>query len=100
MNTEQLQTQLMQAIAYHFDKDAIRPGVVTSSLRNGKIYASVVRYGKQFSGGKQVVAKAQGRELSEVLTSLSAEFLSTITKDNPVEGLKQLVTEKSKKSDK
>lgn len=97
MNTEQLQTQLMQAVAYHFDKDAVRPGVVTSSLRNGKIYASVVRYGKQFSGGKQVVAKAQGTELKEVLTSLSTEFLATVaTKPSPVEALKQLVSDKKK----
>jgi hypothetical protein len=97
MNTEQLQTQLMQAVAYHFDKDAVRPGVVTSSLRNGKIYASVVRYGKQFSGGKQVVAKAQGTELKEVLTTLSTEFLTAVaSKPSPVEALKQLVSDKKK----
>ncbi len=97
MNTEQLQTQLMQAVAYHFDKDAIRPGVVTSSLRNGKIYASVVRYGKQFTGGKQVVCKVQGADLKDVLTDLSVEFLSTVAvKSNPVESLKQLVADKKK----
>lgn len=97
MDTEQLHTQLMQAVSFHFDKDAIRPGVVTSSLKSGKIYASVVRYGKQFPGGKQVVAKAQGKTVSEVLTSLSSEFLSVITpKNNPVENLKQLVSEKKK----
>jgi hypothetical protein len=99
MNTEQLQTQLMQAVAYHFDKDAIRPGVVTSSLRNGKIYASVVRYGKQFSGGKKVVVKASGSELKEVLTTLSTEFLSTIAgTPSPVDALKSLVSDKPKKS--
>lgn len=99
MNTEQLQTQLMQAVAYHFDKDAIRPGVVTSSLRNGKIYASVVRYGKQFSGGKKVVVKASGSELKEVLTTLSTEFLSAIAgTPSPVDALKSLVTDKPKKS--
>lgn len=98
MNTEQLQTQLMQAVAYHFDKDAIRPGVVTSSLRNGKIYASVVRYGKQFSGGKKVVVKASGSELKEVLTTLSTEFLTSIAgTPSPVDALKSLVTDKSKK---
>lgn len=99
MNTEQLQTQLMQAVSHHFDKDAVRPGVVTSSLRNGKIYASVVRYGKQFSGGKQVVAKVQGTELKEVLLELSTKFLDTIDHKptNPVDSLKQLVSDKSKK---
>ena len=98
MDTEQLHTQLMQAVSYHFDSDAIRPGVVTSSLKSGKIYASVVRYGKQFPGGKQVVAKAQGSNLGEVLVSLSTEFLDAITpKNNPVEGLKKIVSDKKNK---
>lgn len=97
MNNTDLQTQLMQAVSYHFDKDAIRPGVVTSSLRSGKIYASVVRYGKQFVGGKQVVAKAQGDELKEVLTNLSQAFLATVSPaPNPVESLKKLVSDKAK----
>jgi len=97
MNTDQLQLQLMEAVSHHFDKDAIRPGILTSRLRNGKVYASVVRYGKQFTGGKKVVCKAQGTELKDVLKELSVEFLNTVAlTPSPVDTLKELVSEKKK----
>jgi len=99
MSTDQLHVQLMQAISWHFDKDAIRPGVVTSSLRSGKIYSSIVRYGSQFSGGKKVVVKSTGSDLKEVLVDLSNQFLATLDNSlkNPIDHLKDLVSDKSKK---
>ena len=48
---------LAKAVSFTFKDDKTSPGIV-SELRNGKWYASVVRYTKGFAKDKQIAFKS------------------------------------------
>lgn len=89
-----LLSSLIRAVAYTFNEDATRPGVIISSLRDGSVYASVVRYGKGegFKNGKLVVCKVNMSDVNSALTLLSEEFLKvTRPKLNPIDELRSIL---------
>lgn len=85
MNNEILSLKLLEdlsaAVSFYFINDHISPSVLVSTLKNGKIYTSIVRYGNfdhiDYSGvkGKLVVCKAVENSLLQSLKSLSNAFL-------------------------
>lgn len=95
--TEQLLENLTKAVAYAYRKDGTSPGVLISNLKDGSVYASIVRYGKDFPKGKQVVCNANATTVPSALSSLSKKFLTqvVITK-NPIDALKELVNGETK----
>jgi len=91
---DQLLVSLSKAVSYTFIKDGTCPGVVVSTLRNGSIYASVVRYGsgEGFKNGKLVVCKCEASDVDTALKSLSDKFLKIAQPEpNPVDILRNLV---------
>lgn len=91
---DQLLDNLIKAVSYTFSKDAIRPGVLISILRDGSIYSSVVRYGSGdgYKSGKKVVCKCTAATVEDAAKGLSSEFLKTIdSKPNPIDSLKELL---------
>lgn len=91
---DQVLATLTKAVSYTFRKDAICPGVLFSTLKNGSIYASVVRYGTGdgFKNGKSVVCKVNASDVETALTSLSKEFLSAVQQEpNPIDALRDMV---------
>jgi hypothetical protein len=91
---DQLLSGLSKAVSYTFRKDGTRPGVLVSTLRDGSVYASVVRYGSGdgFKNGKLVVCKVNASDVETAIKSLSDEFLKIAQPDpNPIDVLRTLV---------
>lgn len=76
--------KLTKAVCFTFNKDATRPGVTISHLRNGSYYCSIVRHLKT---GKLVVLKSSKPSLQEVLTDVSSMFLETYKVRDPMQDL-------------
>lgn len=92
---EILLTKLNKAVSYRFVEDVICPGVLFSTLKNGTIYASVVRYGREFDNGKLVVCKVKASDHMSALIGLTQEFLSenSVQVRNPLDELTDFVEE-------
>jgi len=95
MEFEKLLEKLTKAVSYTYVTDSICPGVLFSTLKNGSVYASIVRYGNQFDNGKLVVCKVRASDHISALTGLTQEFLSlSVTPvKNPVDELNDFVNE-------
>ena len=89
----ELLKKLSKAVSYTFRKDGTCPGVLVSTLKDGSIYASVVRYGSGdgFKNGKMVVCKSVAPDIDTAISNLSDQFLDGFTVEpNPVEALRQI----------
>ena len=88
----ELLKKLSKAVSYTFRKDGTCPGVLVSTLKDGSIYASVVRYGSGdgFKNGKMVVCKSVASDVDLALSSLADQFLDGAVLDNPIEALRQI----------
>lgn len=97
-DSEKLLTQLSAAVSFFYKDDAICPGVVISTLKNGLVYASVVRYNPAWHAHKKVVCHVSQTNLSEALNSLSRLFVEhtnqSKTPTNPLDALKATVANK------
>lgn len=95
---ESLLTQLSAAVSFFYKEDAICPGIVISTLRNGQIYASVVRYNSAWVSHKKVVCHVSKSSLPEALDSLSKLFIDHTNQSkaptNPLDVLKAAVVNK------
>lgn len=90
----ELLTKLTKAVSYAFRKDATCPGVLFSTLKDGSVYASIVRYGNDdgFKNGKKVVCKVSASDAETALNALSKEFLKTAQQEpNPIDVLRSMV---------
>ena len=90
--SDMLIEKLIEAVAYKFPQDGMRPGLTISKLRHG-YYCSVVRYP---TGGipkkKLVVAKAQANTLEEAIKGVVGDFLAVVDeKKTPVQELSELI---------
>lgn len=93
----QLLSKLSAAVSYQFSNDNVSPSVLVSTLKNGKIYTSIVRYGDfkvvDYSGvrGKMVICNAAGTSVEESLNHLATKFLYFIKNNkrevDPLEAL-------------
>ncbi len=85
-----LLNDLTKAVSYAFRKDATCPGVLVSTLKDGSIYSSVVRYGSEFKSGKKVVCKCVASDVDTALTGLSDAFLEVLDSEpvNPIDVLR------------
>ena len=89
MEIDQLLVKLSKAVSYAFRKDGTCPGVLVSTLKDGDIYVSIVRYGSQFPSGKKIVCKFQASNLKTALLEVSNEFVNEIKLDNnPIDDLR------------
>jgi len=89
MSTNNLLSQLSQAVSFSFPDDPTRPGIVISSLKDGQVYASVVRYGAKFVKGKQVVCSVYADSLDSAVTKLGESFLIKVqAPTNPIDVLR------------
>lgn len=89
----ELLKKLSKAVSYTFRKDGTCPGVLVSTLKDGTIYASIVRYGSGdgFKNGKMVVCKSVASDVETAISSLSDQFLDGIVVElNPIEALRQI----------
>jgi len=76
-------------VSFAFKEDSTSPGVVVSSLKDGRVYASVVRYGTKFSKGKQVVCSVYANNLDSAVSKLSESFLANVpVSTNPIDTLR------------
>lgn len=97
LTVDQLLGQLTKAVSYAYKKDGTSPGVLVSNLKSGKVYASIVRYGKDFPNGKKVVCNVTSDSVVSAISLLTGKFLTTVTVDkNPIDSLKDLVSNKGK----
>lgn len=97
ISDSELLVKLSAAVSYQFPNDRSTPSVLVSTLKNGKIYTSIVRYGDfkmvDYSGvkGKLVVCNATGNSLNEALKDLTRAFFYHIKANkrnlNPIEEL-------------
>ena len=95
VDTKQLIEAITRAIFYQFKKvEALKgpsPGLTISILPSGEFYASIIKYDGSIDS-KQVVAKATGSTLEDVLQSVSSQFLiSILVEKNPLDDLNELV---------
>lgn len=84
--------KLSRAVSYAYKEDAICPGIVISTLKNGSVYASVVRYGNDegFRNGKKVVCKCTSSDIESAILVLSDIFLDYLGETtNPIEILRE-----------
>jgi hypothetical protein len=90
MNT--LLSDLSKAVSYAFRTDATCPGVLVSTLKDGNIYASIVRYGNGdgFKNGKKVVCKCNSVDVETAISDLSDLFLLHLGEPdlNPIDSLR------------
>ena len=92
--SDQLLQSLSKAVSYTFRKDGTSPGVLVSTLKDGSVYASIVRYGAGvgFKSGKKVVCKCNASDVETALKSLTDEFLKVAQPEpNPLDKLRELV---------
>jgi hypothetical protein len=93
MNTETMIELVAKALTFKFDKDKTAPGVLVSQLKNGKYYASAVRYKSAFGRDKEVAFKASGETISEAINGLAKMIVAGSEKPtNPVDELRDLVS--------
>jgi len=89
----ELLKNLSRAVSYAYSKDATCPGVLISTLKDGSIYSSVVRYGNGdgFKNGKLVVCKCVSSDIERAIAGLSDSFLEQlkVEEPNPIEVLRQ-----------
>lgn len=92
-NTETLLKTLTKAVVFKYQNDPTTPGVTVASLRNGKFYASVVRYDGAIATGKKVVCNATADSIPDALKAVATKFLGTVKQGpkNPVDELDELV---------
>lgn len=92
---ENLLNKLSGAVSHYFKDDAIRPGVVISTLRDNSVYASIVRYNNAWSRGKKVVCNVKSPTLDGAVALLSKRFVEYIAEEqtttDPVEILKKAI---------
>ncbi len=92
---ENMLNKLSAAVSFYFKDDAIRPGVVISTLRNNSVYASVVRYNNAWVKGKKVVCNVTAPSLDGAISLLSKRFVEYMAEEqattNPVEILKKAI---------
>lgn len=96
-DVKELVEKITKAISYQFKKvEGLKgpsPGLTISIIPTGDYYASIVKYEGALEN-KQVVAKATGQSLEEVLVSVSNQFLNSILVDkNPLDELNGLVNQ-------
>ncbi len=86
----ELLVKLSKAASYAFKDDATAPGVLVSHLKDGRVYASVVRYGAKFPRGKMVVCNVYSDDFDAALKTLSELFLAkvSVAPTNPLEDLR------------
>ena len=89
---------LSKAVSYVYRKDATCPGVLISTLKDGSIYSSVVRYGNDdgFKNGKRVVCKSVGADIETAIKGLCVAFVIAEPADepNPMEVLRNSIDKK------
>lgn len=92
MESEKLLVALSSAVSYTFKEDAVCPGVLVSTLKDGSIYASVVRYNVD-GKGKKVVCKTNAISIPDAIKQLSKAFLDLPNKraKNPIDTLSDLI---------
>jgi len=85
-----LLSDLSKAVSYTFRKDATCPGVLVSTLKDGSIYSSVVRYGSKYKSGKKVVCKCVASDVDTAISGLADAFLESLKTDpvNPIDALR------------
>ena len=88
MNVELLMKKLTAAITYSFPTDGTAPGLVLSSLKDGRSYASIVRY---IGADKIVVKNAYGSCFKDCLLEL-ARYVENLDKQkNPIDELRDFL---------
>lgn len=87
MSNDELLELLTQAVSFKYPTDAVRPGVIVSSLRNGQFYVAVHRYGSTVKN-KEIVHKATCANLGEALKKVSTQVVGKQSQDNPVDKLR------------
>jgi hypothetical protein len=74
--TMKLLTMLLQAVHAEYPQDKCRPGLVLSYLaRDGKFYASIVRYRGEMGEGKHVILARTETTAADALTKLAEDFV-------------------------
>lgn len=86
MTNDELLDLLTQAVSFKYPTDAVRPGVIVSSLRNGSYYVAVHRFGNTVKN-KEIVHKATCISLSEALKKVSVQVVGK-QGTNPVDKLR------------
>jgi hypothetical protein len=99
ISDSELLIKLSAAVSYTYPNDKSFPSVLVSTLKDGRIYTSIVRYGDfpsvDFSGvrGKLVVCNASGSTLGESLMRLTNNFLFHVERNKPkLNPLEELVS--------
>lgn len=83
--------KLTEAVSFVYKNDAVCPGIVISALKDKQIYASVVRYNKDWINGKMVVAAVKAPSANEAIVLLSKRFVECTTEvDLPTDPLQVL----------
>lgn len=94
-NFQKLLVKLTNAVSYKYP-GACAPSVIVSSLSNNEYYVSIVKYGSSHKD-KMVLHKAYNKDLCRAVEAVTQQFLSaTNAPTNPIEELKEYVTESSK----
>jgi hypothetical protein len=93
-NTSSLLESLAEAVSYTFKDDAVKPGIVSSKIKDG-FYASIVRYGSLYPKGKLVVCKTVQSSLDAAYRELTHSFLKDHAKKtiNPIDKLKAFLND-------
>ncbi len=91
--SDSLLIQLSKAASFAFKDDGTSPGIVVSTLKDGQIYVSVVRYGTKFTKGKEVVCNVYANDLDTALRNLGKMLLTKVASPptNPLETLRATV---------
>ncbi len=90
--SDQLMVKLTEAVTYKFGDDKTAPSIITSKLKKGGSYCSVVRYGGPFARDKKVICKATAADLTSALKELATKFVAlAVEPKNPVQELTELV---------
>ena len=92
MSVEGLIALITDAIQYKFMTDKSAPGLTIAKLKNGEMYASVVRFNAPFGKDKRVEYKAHGSNLIMVLRSVAQQIVDGEAIQNPVDQLSHYLT--------
>jgi hypothetical protein len=94
--TGQLIELITKAICYKYGSDAFSPSLITSLIRGGKFYISVVRYQKSISD-RFVVHKFAHTDLNVALREVARQVSSHKKTENPEVLLAQYLEQDEKK---
>jgi len=95
MSVEGLIALITDAIQYKFKGDKTAPGLTIAKLRNGEMYASVVRFSAPFGKDKMVEYKAAGTSLLSVLYDVAQQIVKAEVSVNPVDELSRYMSSKN-----